>query len=659
MCYKNKIMERSIEYLQLLAKSFPSIAAASTEIINLEAILNLPKGTEHFVTDIHGEYDAFDYVLRSASGVIQQKIDAVFGDELSLEDKRSLSALISYPEAKLRVLKAENDNLDEWYKVTLMQMIAVLTRVSSRYTRSKVRKALPKDYAYIIEELMHETRGTFESKHNYLKAIIDTIVSTGRATHFITAIADVTRDLVIDQLHIIGDIYDRGPGAHRIMDMLCNYRDFDIQWGNHDVVWMGAASGSAACVANVVRNSLKYSDMGTLEDGYGINLLPLATFAMETYADDPCTLFNPVKSDDTPADVPPTRLMAQMHKAIAIIQFKLEAAVIARHPEFRMEHRNLLDKMDLKRGVITIDGKEYKLLDTNFPTVDPKDPYRLTSAEQNVIGRLVHSFTNSKALSRHMECLFAHGSLYLVHNNNLLYHGSVPLNEDGTFATMQIQGVEYKGKELFDTIEKLVRTAYFSTENDELKEYGKDLFWYLWCGPVSPPFDKKSMATFERYFIAEKETHHEEKGNYYRLKNRRDICEMILQEFGITDMEHAHIINGHIPVKEASGESPIKADGRLLVIDGGFSKVYHETTGIAGYTLIYNSHGMRLVRHHPFESIHKSVSEGMDVIAATQVVEYSDRQILVRDTDKGKRLMARVEDLKALLQAYRTGLIRN
>ena len=652
-------MERSIEYLQLLAKSFPSIAAASTEIINLEAILNLPKGTEHFVTDIHGEYDAFDYVLRSASGVIQQKIEAVFGDELGVEEKRSLSALISYPEAKLRVLKAENDNLDEWFKVTLMRLVAVLTRVSSRYTRSKVRKALPKDYAYIIEELMHETRGTFLSKHNYIKAIVDTIVSTGRASHFITAIADVTRDLVIDQLHIIGDIYDRGPGAHRIMDMLCSYRDFDIQWGNHDVVWMGAASGSAACVANVVRNSLKYSDMSTLEDGYGINLLPLATFAMETYADDECQLFNPVKSDDTPADVPPTRLMSQMHKAIAIIQFKLEAAVIARHPEFRMEHRNLLDKMDLKRGVVSVDGHEYKLLDTNFPTIDPKDPYRLTPAEQNVIDRLVHSFTNSKALSRHMECLFAHGSLYLVHNNNLLYHGSVPLNEDGSFASLMIQGVEYKGRELFDTIEKLVRTAYFSTDNDEFKEYGKDLFWYLWCGPVSPPFDKQRMATFERYFIAEKETHEEKKGNYYRLKNRRDICEMILAEFGITDMEHAHIINGHIPVKAASGESPIKADGRLLVIDGGFSKVYHETTGIAGYTLIYNSHGMRLVRHHPFESIQQSVAEGMDVIAATQVVEYTDKQILVRDTDKGKRLMARVEDLRALLQAYRTGLIRN
>ncbi len=652
-------MEHSIEYLQLLAKSFPSIAAASTEIINLEAILNLPKGTEHFVTDIHGEYDAFDYVLRSASGVIQQKIEAVFGDELSVEEKRSLSALISYPEAKLRVLKAGNDNLDEWYKVTLMQLIAVLTRVSSRYTRSKVRKALPKDYAYIIEELMHETRGTFLSKHNYIKAIVDTIVSTGRASHFITAIADVTRNLVIDQLHIIGDIYDRGPGAHRIMDMLCSYRDFDIQWGNHDVVWMGAASGSAACVANVVRNSLKYSDMSTLEDGYGINLLPLATFAMETYSDDECLLFNPVKSDDTPADAPPTRLMSQMHKAIAIIQFKIEAAVIARHPEFRMEHRNLLDKMDLKRGVVSIDGHEYRLLDTNFPTIDPKDPYRLTSAEQNVIDRLVHSFTNSKALSRHMECLFAHGSLYLVHNNNLLYHGSVPLNEDGSFASLMIQGVEYKGRELFDTIEKLVRTAYFSTDNDEFKEYGKDLFWYLWCGPVSPPFDKQRMATFERYFIAEKETHEEKKGNYYRLKNRRDVCEMILAEFGITDMEHAHIINGHIPVKAASGESPIKADGRLLVIDGGFSKVYHETTGIAGYTLIYNSHGMRLVRHHPFESIQQSVAEGMDVIAATQVVEYTDKQILVRDTDKGKRLMARVEELRALLQAYRTGLIRN
>ena len=652
-------MERSIEYLQLLAKSFPSIAAASTEIINLEAILNLPKGTEHFVTDIHGEYDAFDYVLRSASGVIQQKIEAVFGNELSVDEKRSLSALISYPEAKLRALKAEMPDMDEWYKVTLIQLIAVLTRVSSRYTRSKVRKALPKDYAYIIEELMHETLGTFNSKHDYIKAIVDTIVSTGRAKHYVIAIANVTRNLVIDQLHILGDIYDRGPGAHRIMDMLCNYRDFDIQWGNHDVVWMGAAAGSPACVANVLRNSLKYADMSTLEDGYGINLLPLATFAMETYAGDDCTLFNPVKSDDTPADIPPTRLMSQMHKAIAIIQFKLEAAVIARHPEFGMENRNLLDKMDLKRGVISINGHEYKLLDTNFPTVDPDDPYRLTPAEQNVIDRLVHSFTNSQALARHMECLFTHGSLYLVHNNNLLYHGSVPLNEDGTLATMNIQGVEHKGKELFDTIEKLVRTAYFSTDNDEIKEYGKDLFWYLWCGPVSPPFDKQRMATFERYFIAEKETHEEKKGNYYRLKNRREICEMILREFGITDMEHAHIINGHIPVKAASGESPIKAEGRLLVIDGGFSKVYHEQTGIAGYTLIYNSHGLRLVRHHPFESIQQSVAQGMDVIASTQMVEYSDKIILVRDTDKGKRLMARVEDLKALLQAYRTGLIRN
>lgn len=653
-------MERSVEYLQLLAKSFPSIAAASTEIINLEAILNLPKGTEHFVTDIHGEYDAFDYVLRSASGVIQQKIDAVFGDELSADDKRTLSALISYPEAKLRAIKADNDDLDEWYKVTLMRMIAVLTRVASRYTRSKVRKALPKDYAYIIEELMHETRGTFISKHNYLKAIVDTIVSTGRASHFITAIADVTRDLVIDQLHIIGDIFDRGSGAHRIMDMLCSYRDFDIQWGNHDVVWMGAATGSAACVANVVRNSLKYASMTTLEDGYGINLLPLATFAMQTYADDPCTLFIPVKTDDTPVeDLPQMDLLSQMHKAIAIIQFKIEAAVIARHPEFHMEHRNLLDKIDFKRGVINIDGKEYKLLDTNFPTVDPANPYRLTPAEQNVIDRLTHSFCNSKALARHVDCLFEHGSLYLVHNNNLLYHGSVPLNDDGTLASMNIQGVDYKGRELFDTIDKYVRTAYYASDDDPLKQYGQDLFWYLWCGPVSPPFDKKRMATFERYFLAEKETHHEEKGNYYRLKNRRDICEMILREFGITNLEHAHIINGHIPVKESSGESPIKADGRLLVIDGGFSKVYHQQTGIAGYTLIFNSHGMRLVRHHPFESIQQSIAQGMDVIAATQVVEYSEQQILVRDTDKGRRLMARVEDLRALLQAYRTGLIRN
>jgi fructose-1,6-bisphosphatase-3 len=370
-------MERSIEYLQLLSKSFPSIAAASTEIINLEAILNLPKGTEHFVTDIHGEYDAFDYVLRSASGVIQQKIEAVFGSDLSDEEKRSLSALISYPEAKMRAVKSEVSDIDEWYKVSLMQLIAVLTRVSSRYTRSKVRKAIPRDYAYIIEELMHETRGAFLSKHNYVKAIVDTIVSTGRARYFIIAIANVTRSLVIDHLHIIGDIYDRGPGAHRIMDMLCKYKDYNIQWGNHDLVWMGASAGSAACVANVLRNSLKYADMGTLEDGYGISLLPLATFAMETYADDPCTLFDPVKSDDTPADIPPVRLMSQMHKAITIIQFKLEAAVTARHPEFGMDSRNLLHKMDLKRGTIIVDDREYRLLDTNFPTIDPDDPYRL------------------------------------------------------------------------------------------------------------------------------------------------------------------------------------------------------------------------------------------------------------------------------------------
>ncbi len=652
-------MERSIEYLQLLSKSFPSIAAASTEIINLEAILNLPKGTEHFVTDIHGEYDAFDYVLRSASGVIQQKIEAVFGSDLSDEEKRSLSALISYPEAKMRAVKSEVSDIDEWYKVSLMQLIAVLTRVSSRYTRSKVRKAIPRDYAYIIEELMHETRGAFLSKHNYVKAIVDTIVSTGRARYFIIAIANVTRSLVIDHLHIIGDIYDRGPGAHRIMDMLCKYKDYNIQWGNHDLVWMGASAGSAACVANVLRNSLKYADMGTLEDGYGISLLPLATFAMETYADDPCTLFDPVKSDDTPADIPPVHLMSQMHKAITIIQFKLEAAVTARHPEFGMDSRNLLHKMDLKRGTIIVDDREYRLLDTNFPTIDPDDPYRLTPAEQNVIDRLVHSFTSSQTLARHMECFYTNGSLYLVHNNNLLYHGSVPLNEDGTLAAMNIEGVEYKGRALFDTIDKYVRTAHYASSDDPIKEYGRDLIWYLWCGPVSPPFDKKRMATLERYFIAEKETHAEPKGNYYHLKNRREICEMILREFGITDLENAHIINGHIPVKAASGESPIKAGGRLLVIDGGFSKVYHRQTGIAGYTLIYNSHGMRLVRHRPFESIQDSIAHGMDVVDATQVVKHSDRQILIRDTDKGKRIISRVEDLKALLQAYRTGLIRS
>lgn len=651
-------MIRDTDYLQLLAKSFPSIAAASTEIINLEAILNLPKGTEHFVTDLHGEYNAFDYVLRSASGVINQKIDTVFGNTLDAAEKKILSTIISYPEAALRSLKSGNQDMEAWYKRNLIHLVAVLTRVSSRYTRSKVRKALPKDYAYIIEELIHESRGDFASKQKYLQSIVDTIVSTGRASDFIVAISNVIRQLVIDHLHVIGDIYDRGPAAHRIMDLLCGYHDFDIQWGNHDIVWIGAAAGSPACIANVVRNALKYADMGTLEDGYGINLLPLATFAMNVYAGDPCNRFMPVKSDDTPADVPQIRLTSQMHKAMAVIQFKLEAQVIDRHPEFCMEDRKLLHRIDFEHGTIDIDGTSYELLDSSFPTIDPVDPYRLSVQEQNVIDRLVHSFTNSQALARHIECLFTHGSLYLVHNNNLLYHGSVPLNADGTLAEMEIQGVRYKGRELFDTIDRLVRQAYHSSADDPMKQYCLDLVWYLWCGPVSPPFDKERMATFERYFIADKETHVENKGHYYSLKNRRDICEMILREFGISDLEHAHIINGHIPVKTLKGESPIKAQGRLLVIDGGFSKAYQKETGIAGYTLIYNSHGMRLVRHRPFESIEQAIANGMDVVEYTETVENTDRHILVRDTDKGRRLMAKVDDLRALLDAYRSGNVR-
>lgn len=650
-------MSRNIEYLKLLAKQFPSIASASTEIINLEAILNLPKGTEHYVTDLHGEYDAFDYVLRSASGVIQQKIEAVFGDTLSQEEKSSLCALICYPDHKLKSIQKTSTDLDQWYKQTLMQLIAILSRVSSRYTRSKVRKSLTKDYAYIIEELLHETKGEFASKHNYNTAIYDTIVSTGRAAHFITAIADVTRSLVIDSLHIIGDIYDRGPGAHRIMDLLCGLRDFDIQWGNHDLVWMGAASGSAACVANVLRNSFKYANMSTLEDGYGINLLPLASLAMNTYADDPCERFQPKADDGTAIPVLQGRMLSQMHKAISIIQFKLEADIIKRHPEFGMEDRNLLHRIDFTKGTITINGVEYPLLDTNFPTIDPSDPYRLTEEEQEVIDRLVHSFRSSRTLARHMECMYSHGSMYLVRNSNLLYHGSVPLNEDGSFAEMEIMGQKLSGKTLLDETEKLVRTAFYASNKDELKQYGLDLIWYLWCGPVSPPFDKDRMATFERYFIADPATHRESKGNYYKLKNHRDICENILREFGITDMEHGHIINGHIPVKASQGESPIKAEGRLLVIDGGFSKVYHNETGIAGYTLIFNSHGLRLVQHKPFESRQKSIDSGMEVIAGTRIVDYSEETILVRHTDKGKQILQKVNDLRDLLAAYRSGAI--
>lgn len=648
---------KDLKYLKLLAKSFPTISDATTEIINLEAILNLPKGTEHFLTDIHAEHEAFSHVLKNASGVIRKKVEMIFGHTLRESEKRELCTLIYYPKEKLKIVEQrEGKEIAEWYKIVLVRLMRVCGNVSSKYTRSKVRKALPKEYSYIIQELLHESLAE-PNKQEYISAIISTIVSTGRAKHFIIAICNVIQRLTIDSLHIIGDIYDRGPGAHIIMDLLCNYHNFDIQWGNHDLVWMGAASGSEACMANVVRISLRYANLATLEEGYGINLMPLATFAMETYGDDPCLLFKPKVSQDEPVKSKHIRMISQMHKAISIIQFKLEGAVISRNPDFEMDDRRLLHLIDFKKGTITLEGVEYALKDTNFPTIDPADPYRLTEEESDLVKSLMHYFLTSEKLYKHMRCMYNHGSVYLVRNSNLLYHGSMPLNEDGTLKSIRIAGDDYAGKALFDKLDKMVRQAFFEERGKPNRHTAKDIIWYLWCGPYSPQFDKEKMATFERYFIAEKETHKEKKGYYYYLKDNKAICEMILKEFGIEDSQ-SHIINGHIPVKTGKGESPIKAGGKLLVIDGGYSKAYQPETGIAGYTLIYNSHGLLLIQHQPFESTQKAIEDGDDIISETTVVEFSNKRKLVRDTDIGAELQKQIDDLMNLVAAYRNGLIK-
>ncbi len=657
---RNSIYEMNVEndlrYLQLLSRLFPTIASASTEIINLEAILNLPKGTEHFLTDIHGEYEAFQHVLKNASGTVKRKVNEIFGNSLRESEKKELCTLIYYPEEKLQLVKEKESDIDDWYLITLHQLVKVCRNVSSKYTRSKVRKALPPDFSYIIQELLHETESD-PNKQGYITKIITTIISTHRADDFIIAMCNLIQRLTIDSLHIVGDIYDRGPGAHIIMDTLCGYHNFDIQWGNHDLLWMGAAAGNDCCIANVIRICMRYGNLTTLEEGYGINLLPLATFAMETYASDPCTMFAAKqKFADNAYTEKTLRLISQMHKAIAVIQFKLEAAAIKRHPEYDMNDRLLLDKIDYRRGTVVYDGKEYALLDNVFPTVDPCDPYRLTAEEKELVGKLHASFVRSEKLQKHMHCLYSHGGMYLVCNGNLLFHASLPLNADGTFKDVDVCGRKYSGKRLLDQVDKVVRTAYFGDDGN-LKDCALDYLWYLWCGPDSPSFDKDKMATFESYFIADKELHKEEKGMYYKLRDREDICDNILMEFGIHS-DHSHIINGHVPVKIRKGEQPIKANGKLLVIDGGFSRAYQPETGIAGYTLVFHSRALQLVQHEPFESRQKAIEEGKDIKSNTFLVEFNSHRLLVKDTDKGKELQTQIDDLNKLLSAYRLGLIK-
>ena len=647
-----------LRYLQLLSRSFPTIADASTEIINLEAILNLPKGTEHFLTDIHGEYEAFQHVLKNGSGAVKRKVNEIFAHALRESEKKELCTLIYYPEEKLRLIKAQEKELDDWYQITLNQLVKVCQNVSSKYTRSKVRKALPGEFSYIIQELLHES-SVDPNKQAYINVIISTIISTRRADDFIVAMCNLIQRLTIDSLHIVGDIYDRGPGAHIIMDTLCDYHNFDIQWGNHDILWMGAASGNDACIANVIRLSMRYGNLATLEDGYGINLLPLATFAMDTYGDDPCTVFMP-KTDfsDGQHNEKTLKLIAQMHKAITVIQFKLEAAIIDRRPEFGMQGRKLLDKIDYKRGIFVYEGKEYPLRDMNFPTIDLANPYRLTDEEEELVGKIHASFMNSEKLRKHMRCLYTYGGMYLVCNSNLLYHASVPLNEDGSFRHVVINGKEYWGHKLLQKTDQLIRTAYFGEEGTSRTDFAVDYMWYLWCGPDAPSFDKDKMATFERYFVGDKDLCKETKGHYYTLRNEAETCDRILLEFGVTPGPHSHIINGHVPVKTLKGEKPVKAGGKLLVIDGGFSKAYQPETGIAGYTLVYHSHGLQLVQHEPFQSRQKAIEEGLDIKSTTFLVEFNSQRMMVKDTDKGAELVTQIADLEKLLAAYRMGLIK-
>lgn len=645
-------MEKAeLSYLKVLAKQYPTIASASTEIINLQSILNLPKSTEHFMTDIHGEYEQFLHVLKNGSGSVKRKIDEEFGNTLSVKDKKSLATLIYYPEEKLDIIMREEENIEDWYKITLHRLVQITKRVASKYTRSKVRKALPKDFAYVIEELITE-KVEVQDKEAYYNEIIHTIIRVGRAPEFITALSNLIQRLVIDHLHIVGDVFDRGPGAHIVMDTLRHYHSVDIQWGNHDIVWMGAAAGHLACIANVLRLSAKYGNLDTLEEGYGINLIPLATFAMDVYRHVDCDAFE--ISCHTDYDKKDLELDMRMHKAISIIQFKLEGQLLLRRPEFGMEDRLLLDKIDYEKKTVVVDGKEYALKDTDFPTVDPQAPYALTPQEAQVMERIRHAFVKCEKLQKHVRFLFAKGSLYQVYNSNLLYHGCVPLEENGEFRRVKVFGKEYAGKALYDILEHYARKGYYTTDDAEERSKGQDILWYIWGGPNSPVFGKDKMTTFERYLIADKESHKEKKNKYYELLDDDATIIKIMREFGL-DERFSHIINGHVPVEQKKGESPIKCGGKLMVIDGGFSKAYQSRTGIAGYTLIYNSHGMRLVAHEPFESAEAAIKNETDIYSDSVIVETASLRLRVADTDTGFEIRESIAQLKELLRAYREG----
>ena len=651
-------------YLRLLSDKFPNADAVVTELINLYAILSLPKGTEHFVSDLHGASNAFIHMIKNASGVIRRKVDDIYGNTITEQEKRALCALIYYPDERIRwvqqhglneeALPLPNVSIDEWYARRIHQILNITRGVSVKYTRSKVRKMLPKNFAYIIEELLYES-SIENDRSRYFNAIVDGIISTGRAEQLLIAMSYLIHNLAIDTWHIVGDIFDRGPGAAKILEVLSTVRDYDIQWGNHDIAWMGAFAGNWAMIATVLRVSIRYANIETLEEGYGINLLPLANFAMETYGNDPCTVFQTKDFENNPRLTRSAQLMAKMHKAISIIQFKLEGQTILRHPEYQMNDRLFLDKIDYQTGTIRVGSQTYPITDTFLPTITPDDPYTLSQEEHELMEPLERSFRKSDKIQKHLRMLYQHGSLFLVRNGFLLYHAAIPLNEDGTFMEVDACGQRLKGKALMQRIDHVVRQAYFGKGQE--KADALDYMLYLWCGYGSPLYHKDKMSTFERYFIGVPELEYERKGAYYTLADQREVCEMILREFGL-DPEDGRIINGHIPVRTIKGETPMRADGKRFVIDGGFSKPYQEKTGISGYTLIYNSHGIQLVEHEKFESREQAALSGLDIHSRVQLEDFTHQRILVSDTDRGRELTRQVDDLKHLLQAYQRGFIK-
>lgn len=651
-------MDYNIDYLQLLKEQYPNIQLACAEIISLESQKKLPKPTEHFMSDIHGEYESFLHILRNGSGVIKDKIDAIFEHTLSEKERDTLSTIIYYPESKIDLIKREIDNLDDWYKITLYRLIEVCRLVASKYTRSNIRELLPRKFGRIIDELLHADTDFGSDKEMYYNQSIISIIELGQADAFIVEIAHLIQNLAIGKLHIIGDIFDRGPRADIILDRLMNYHSVDIQWGNHDVEWMGAAAGNLACIANVIAISTKYCNFDCIEDGYGINLRPLTVFALGTYADDPCTCFIPRNPNSVNISKNDEAFWAKLHKAISIIRFKLEGQIIQRHPEFLMENHLMLDKIDYKAGTITLEGKTYKLLDDNFPTVIPEMPYELTQDEKDLMDSLRASFMHSEKLQQHVRFIYNKGSMYLVANHNVLYHGCIPMTPDGEFAEYEIAGKKVKGKALLDRAEQVARIGYYGKPGSAEKKYGEDFLWYLWCGIGSPVYGKNKMTSFERYFIEDHDTWEEIKDPYFHLVENVNICEKLLREFGVNPESFSHIINGHVPVKLTKGESPVKAGGKLLVIDGGLSKAYQKQTGIAGYTLLFNSHGLMLSQHDAFESIRSAVTKDMDIKSSLEVIDMAPRRLLIEDTDKGKRLQKKIDDLRALVDAFRRGLVK-